>query len=97
MVGAKGSLRRLPERVCDLCEQYGDVRSCECVRLGGHGKEEIVVCFVEMHLPCRQAALIEELGALPFGEGVCFRLALAKRPPAGRPETQATQHSNVYV
>lgn len=91
-VATSASLQWLAERLCELCEPYGEVRSCECVRLGGDAA--VVLCFLEMHLPCPREALIADLGAVPFGEGFCVRLALdcapGVLPGAGQP-----LHSNV--
>jgi hypothetical protein len=67
-------LRVLAENVRTLCEAYGPVKSYDCIRLQQAGDEQVVVCLVGLESDRQQSALIRELGARPFGAGVCLKI-----------------------
>jgi hypothetical protein len=67
-------LRAIAEGVLRICEEYGAVSSYDCIRLKRPGDEQDVVCLVQMKSERQQSALIRELGARPFGAGVCLKI-----------------------
>jgi hypothetical protein len=73
-LGEVGDLRSIARSVLDLCRPFGPVRSCDCVRLVGEGGAPVVLCFIELEASGRRTALMRELGACAFGEGVCLRI-----------------------
>jgi hypothetical protein len=68
-------LRAIAEGVLRICQEYGAVRSCDCIRLKRPGDEQDVVCLVQLDSERQQSALIRDLGARPFGAGVCLKFS----------------------
>ena len=73
--GAK-DLRALAESVVALCENFGPVRSYECVRFVHGDGEQMALCFVELESEAQQLRLVHEFDAITFGNGVCLKIPM---------------------